>query len=129
MSLLMRLFRSQLGTYAVFAALLAALLVLRPPFGSAIFWTLAIPAALLALVYIAQGQREAAQVRSAWTHWNNRLDSLVASRDVEDDGHLFEQFDAAEWECIFTALENMPSDSRSLRSAIRTVDPDFFESP
>ena len=69
---------------------------------------------------------EKQRLQREWSAWEARLRLLVDVNDVDDDGHLYEWFEPAEWEKIFSELENMPKGSRRLREAIGSVDSGFF---
>ena len=81
-------------------------------------------AAGLALMYRARV--EAAGEREAFERWSERLTGLGTVRDVEDDGHLYEWLDPPHWQQVFAALEAMPPNSRSLRSAILATHPEVL---
>ena len=59
--------------------------------------------------------------------WQRRLDAIVDVRDFADDGHLSEWFDKDERERLIQELERMPRGSRSLRQAIKAVNPEMVD--
>ena len=63
---------------------------------------------------------------AAVQQWRRRLPGLGALRDVEDDGHLYEGLDPPHWQEVFAALEAMPPNARSLRSAILATHPEVL---
>jgi hypothetical protein len=73
-----------------------------------------------------QARVEALAERGAFVQWSDRLAGLGALRDVEDDGHLQEWLDPPQWQEVFAALEAMPANARSLRSAILATHPEVL---
>ena len=59
--------------------------------------------------------------------WQRRLDAVVDVRDFDDDGHLYEYFETEERERLIQELERMPRGSRSLRQAIKIVNPEIVD--
>ena len=59
--------------------------------------------------------------------WQRRLDAVVDVRDFDDDGHLYEYFETDERERLIQELERMPRGSRSLRQAIKIVNPEIID--
>lgn len=114
-----------LACIAGWAILLIAFLVIRPSLRSPLAWGLLVPALVLGGAYMILTRLDAGKERSEWEEWKTRLTGLIDKPDVENDGHLFEQFDSAEWDLIFAELQRQPSDTRSLRKAIEVVDPEF----
>jgi hypothetical protein len=110
----------------LWAVLLITFMVLRPRPGSLAFWLLIVPAFVAGGFYMLQSYSEKQQSQRQWSAWEARLRVLVDVNDVDDDGHLYEWFEPAEWEKIFSELENMPKGSRRLSQAIGSVDSDFF---
>jgi len=112
---------------SLWAAILVALMILRPRPYSGLFWT------LLGLAFVTGGGSillSRAQNRHAqrkYTDWHIRLKSLVDCGEIEDDGHLHEDFDDDEWNQIFSELAKMPKGARSLRRAIEVVDPEYLK--
>jgi hypothetical protein len=119
-----RLLPSQLWLFLSFAISLGLFLVVRPSSGSLGFWTLLALILIPGSLYMWKSREDAKGSKAAWAVWNRRLQSFADINDVEDDGHLYEWFDASEWERIFSELERMPKGSRSLKQAISVVDPD-----
>jgi hypothetical protein len=122
-----RVLSSQLWLLLSFAISITLILVVRPSSGSLGFWTLSALVLIAGSLYMWRSRADAKESEDAWVAWNHRLQSLADINDVEDDGHLYEWFDASEWESIFSELERMPKGSRSLGQAISVVDPDFLE--
>lgn len=59
--------------------------------------------------------------------WRRRLDAVVDVRDFRDDGHFYEYFEPDERERLIQELERMPRGSRSLRQAVKIVNPDIVD--
>ena len=59
--------------------------------------------------------------------WYRRLEAVVDVRDFDDDGHLHEYFESADRELLIQELERMPRGSRSLRRAIKIVNPKLVD--
>lgn len=118
--------RSSLVRWVLWVACLLSFVIVRPrPLGLAFWiWAGVIVAAGLALMYGARA--EAAAERAAFEQWSRRLTGLGALRDVEDDGHLYEWLDPPHWQEVFAALEAMPPNARSLRSAILATHPEVL---
>lgn len=110
---------------AGWAVLLAVFLAIRPSLHSPLAWLLLIPSCALGGAYMIRTAHEGRKARQDWRKWRQRLSTLVDKPDIEDDGHLFEQFARDEWERILAELERAPKGSRSLRKAIQVVDPEF----
>jgi hypothetical protein len=111
----------------MFAISLSLFIIVRPSSGSLWFWALLVLVLMAGSLYMWRSRMDAKESEGAWVAWNRRLQSFAEINDVEDDGHLYEWFDASEWERIFSELERMPKGSRSLRQAVSVVDPDFFK--
>ena len=109
----------------MWAVCLGAFLFVRPAPWSAGFWLLLVPAFAAGVAYMVAAYRSSLRTMHEAQAWSARLRAAVDTLDVEDDGHLHEWFDAAQWERIFGELERMPKGSRSLRRAIEAVDPGF----
>jgi hypothetical protein len=122
-----RLLPSQLWLFLMFAISLSLFIIVRPSSGSLWFWALLVLVLMAGSLYMWRSRMDAKESEGAWVAWNRRLQSFAEINDVEDDGHLYEWFDASEWERIFSELERMPKGSRSLRQAVSVVDPDFFK--
>ena len=73
-----------------------------------------------------QAHVEAAAERAAFVQWSARLSGLGTLRDVDDDGHLYEWLDPPQWQEVFAALEAMPANARSLRSALLATHPEVL---
>lgn len=118
--------RSSLIRWVLWMACLLSFVIVRPrPPGLAFWiWAAVIVAAGLALMYGTRA--EAAAERKAFEQWSERLTGLGALRDVEDDGHLYEWLDPPHWQEVFAALEAMPANARSLRSAILATHPEVL---
>ena len=70
---------------------------------------------------------ESVASQRALATWQARLQALAPAMDVEDDGHLYEWLDPPQWQEVFAALEAMPANARSLRSAILATHPEVLE--
>jgi hypothetical protein len=75
--------------------------------------------------YMWLERAENKRAREAGATWLARYNALADAHDVPDDGHLYEWLDDDEWERVFTLLEQTPPGTRSLRRAIKVVDPSF----
>ena len=115
----------QIVMIAIWALLLIAAMVIRPDPHSSTFWILMGIALTTGSIYMFLQHQENRQEEQRGNDWKKKLTQLLDQCDVQDDGHLFEQYDSDEWCVIFELLENTPKESRSLLSAIRHVDPDF----
>jgi hypothetical protein len=107
---------------AAWAAFLLAFIVLGPRRYGIVSWLFLAAAVLAGGLSMVRSHREAQRSGREWAAWHRRLRLLVDVNDVEDDGHLYEWFDPADWDRIFSALEEMPRGSRNLRLAITAVD-------
>lgn len=120
------LLRSSLGRWVIWLVLLLSFLIVRPrPFTLA-FWAWAAVVVGAGLLQMRRAHSEAAAEREAFVRWSDRLAGLGALRDVEDDGHLHEWLDPPQWQDVFTALEAMPANARSLRSALLATHPEVL---
>ena len=119
-----RLLRSQFAHYALWALLLLVLVVVRPRPWSPLFLSLFGLAMALGMGLMWRSRREAVASRRAFSAWQARMQLLAPAMDVDDDGHLYEWLDPPQWEAVFSELERMPSDSRSLRRAMGVVAPE-----
>lgn len=107
-------------------ACLLSLVIVRPrPFGLA-FWVWAGVIVAAGLLLMHRARVEAAAERQAFEQWSGRLTRLGVLRDVEDDGHLYEWLDPPHWQEVFAALEAMPPNARSLRSAMLATHPEVL---
>ena len=121
------LLRSSLVRWVIWLVLLLSFMIVRPrPFTLA-FWAWAAVVVGAGLLQMRRARAEALAEREAFVQWRDRLAGLGAVRDVEDDGHLHEWLDPPRWQDVFTALEAMPADARSLRSAILATHPDVLQ--
>lgn len=123
---MIKLLRSSLIWRGLWLACLLLFVIVRPRPSGLVFWIGAgvIVAAGLALMHRARV--EAAAEREAFEQWSERLTGLQALRDVEDDGHLYEWLDPPHGQDVFAALEAMPPNARSLRSAILATHPEVL---
>lgn len=124
---MLQLLRSSFGLWLIWAALLLTFLVVRPTLYSATFWVLLVAVGFATIAPMGNSHRENKKEQGAYAAWSNRLTSLSATIDVEDDGHLFEWLDPPHWQQVFVALEGMPVGSRSLRQAILVTFPDTLK--
>ena len=69
---------------------------------------------------------ESVSSKRAFAAWRARIQALAPGMDVDDDGHLYEWLDPPQWEAVFSELERVPRDSRSLRQAIGVVAPEVL---
>ncbi|NGY04731.1 hypothetical protein [Solimonas terrae] len=115
---------SQFAHYLVWASGLLLFLVLRPAPWSPPFIAIFTVIMALGLSLMWRARKETLEARAAFTAWQARLQSLAASIDVEDDGHLYEWLDPSQWHAVFLNLESVPIEARSLRRAIEAVAPE-----
>ena len=121
-----RLLRSSFGLWAIWASLLLAFLLVGPRPSTLAFWV------FLVIIFVAGGllsrkqRAEASQQQDAFTAWSGRLTASGAIVDVDDDGHLYEWLDAAQWQAVFEALEQLPPGGRSLRQVLATKFPEVL---
>ena len=59
--------------------------------------------------------------------WYRRLEAVVDVRDFDDDGQFHEYFEPADRERLIQELERMPRGSRSLRRAVKIVNPELVD--
>jgi hypothetical protein len=119
--------RSPLALWVVWLVLLLSFVIVRPRAFSVTFWALTAAVVGAGLLQMRRARVEAAAEREAFARWSDRLSRLGAIRDVEDDGHLYEWLDPPQWQEVFAALEAMPAEARSLRSAILATHPDVLQ--
>lgn len=117
------LLRSPLAHYLSWATVLVIALVARPAPGSPAFIILFGAAIVLGASLMLRSHFESREAKRAVEIWQARLSQVVPTIDVDDDGHLYEWLDPPQWEAVFTALEKMPRESRSLRQAMEAVAP------
>ena len=120
--------RSTLAPYALWAGLLVVALVTRPDRGSAAFYLLYGGAIVIGVWLLRRSQLDNRQAKRRFEGWRTRLTQLSPIMDVDDDGHLYEWLDPAEWEVVFSLLEQTPPKSRSLRKAMEAVAPGITQS-
>jgi hypothetical protein len=119
--------RSSLVRWVIWLVLLLSFLIVRPrPFTLA-FWVWMAVVVGAGLLQMRRAHAEAVAEREAFVQWSDRLAGLGALRDVEDDGHLHEWLDPPQWQDVYAALEAMPADARSLRSAILATHPEVLQ--
>ena len=121
------LLKSQLLYYVLWVAGLLLLVALRPERWSPLYFGLMGPVLILAGVIMWRSRVEAVQARKAYTAWEERLNDLAPTIDVEDDGHLYEWLDPPQWDAVFSHLENLPREARSLRQAMEAIAPGSAE--
>jgi hypothetical protein len=109
----------------VWAALLIALIALRPSPSSFRFSLLLVPAMVCGGAYMLLSDLESRRTRRETLAWLRRLNELVDIHDFRDDGHLPEYLDDSERRRVIEELERLPRGSRSLRRAIAIVSPDL----
>ena len=124
---MINLLRSSLVRWVIWVVLLLSFLIVRPRPFTFTFWAWAAVVVGAGLLQMRQARVEARAEREAFVHWSDRLAGLGALRDVEDDGHLYEWLDPPQWQEVFAALEAMPANARSLRSAILATHPEVLE--
>ncbi len=84
-----------------------------------LLWMLLIAAVVAIAIY-----RFAAYVRMRdYDEWQQCLDELHVTRDVRADEGLYDLLSQMQWAAVLEALRAMPEGARSLRDAIRQVDP------
>ena len=71
---------------------------------------------------------ESVASRRAFATWQARIQSLAPAMDVDDDGHPYEWLDPPQWVAVFSELERVPRESRSLRQAMGVVAPEVLAS-
>jgi hypothetical protein len=124
---MINLLRSSLVRWVIWLVLLLSFLIVRPRPFTFTFWAWAAVVVGAGLLQMRQARVEALAEREAFVQWSDRLAGLGAVRDVEDDGHLYEWLDPPQWQEVFAALEAMPANTRSLRSAILATHPEVLE--
>lgn len=115
----------RLWVYVAFAACILAFMFAPrswPAWSRGLLWA---PGFVAAIAYMWLERAENRRAREGATKWLARYNGLVDAHDVPDDGHLYEYLDADEWERVFALVERMPPGARSLRRAIKEVDPSF----
>jgi hypothetical protein len=115
----------RLWLYVAFAACILAFMFAPrswPAWSRGLLWA---PGFVAAIAYTWLERAEHRRARKEATKWLARYNGLGDAHDVPDDGHLHECLDAGEWERVFALVEQMPPGARSLRRAIREVDPSF----
>jgi hypothetical protein len=111
--------------YVAFAgAILGFMLAPRnwPAWVCGLLW---VPAFAAGIAYMWLERAENRLARKDAANWLARYNTLVDAHDVPDDGHLYEYLAPEEWARVFALVEQMPPGDRSLRRAIREVDPSF----
>lgn len=124
---MINLLRSSLVRWVIWLVLLVSFLIVRPRPFTFTFWAWAAVVVGAGLLQMRQSRVEALAEREAFVQWSDRLAGLGALPDVEDDGHLYEWLDPPQWQEVFAALEAMPANARSLRSAILATHPEVLE--
>ena len=120
-----RVLRSPLVHYLTWLAVVVIALVARPAPGSPSFVVLVGAVLVLGGWLTLRTHRENRAATGAFEVWQGRLTTLVPVIDVDDDGHLYEWLDPLQWEAVFSFLEQVPRESRSLREAMETVEPEI----
>jgi hypothetical protein len=118
--------RSQFAHYVLWALLLVVFVVVRPRPWSVLFLLLFGLAMVLGMWLMWRSHLESVASRRAFAAWQARIKALAPAMDVDDDGHLYEWLDPPQWEAVFSALERVPRDARSLREAIGVVAPEVL---
>jgi hypothetical protein len=113
--------------WVLWLVLLLSFVVVRPRPSSFAFWAWAAVVVAAGLAQMWRARAAAVAERKAFARWSDRLARLGVLRDVEDDGHLHEWLDPPQWQEVFAALEAMPADARSLRSAILATYPEVLQ--
>jgi len=120
---MLRTIRSSPWLWVVWAALMTAYVALRPEASSLTFVALAAAAVAATVAEMVRAYRKASWEQETINEWNERLTSLGAILDTDEDDDVLELLDGQQWEDVFSALANMPRGSRSLRQAILQTHP------
>lgn len=115
---------SPLVLFALWALALIACLVVRPRPWTPSFYALLAAVVVFGVLFrwrVHVGRKASKRVLS---EWEARFKSVAPIVDVDDDGHLYEWLEPAEWEKVFVELEKIPKESRSLRQAMERIAPD-----
>jgi hypothetical protein len=123
---MLNLWRSSIALLFVWLAILGLFLIVRPRPFTLVFWGFVVAVVLAGLAKIYRDRLDATVEKNAYRQWATRLVSLHAILDIEDDGHIYEWLDLQQWQDVFSALETMPKDSRSLRAAILATYPEVL---
>ena len=95
-----------------------------PAWSRGLLWA---PAFVAGIAYMWLERAENRRTRDDAATWLAKYNALTDAHDVPDDGHLYEYLDPDEWRRVFALVEQMPPGTRSLRRAIKEVDPSFEE--
>ena len=115
----------RLWLYVIFAACILAFMFAPRSWSvwsRSLLWA---PAFAAGIAYMWLGRDENRRARDEAAKWLTRYNNLRDAHDVPDDGHLYESLDADDWARVFALVEQMPPGARSLRRAIKEVDPSF----
>jgi hypothetical protein len=113
--------------YVVFAAAILGLMFAPRRWPVPVFALLFGVAFSAGLGYTWLERTENQRSRNEGARWLVRYDAIRDAHDVADDGHLYDSLDSAEWDRVFSLVEQMPPGARSLKRAIKEVDPTFEE--
>ena len=119
--------RVQFALLAVWSILALVYILLMPPPNRVLFWLIMIPGVTAGGFYTVMSRRNEKREERGVAAWNTQLASSVDVHDFEDDGHLHEYFTEEERKRVIQELALMPPGSRSLRKAIRIVNPTILE--
>lgn len=122
-----RVLASSFGLWLLWAVLVIAFMLLKPPVFGFAFWVFVALVVVVGGAQMLRSRSESRADRADFVQWSDRLTALGVELDVPDDGHLFEWLGPSQWQQVFASLEEMPAGSRSLRQAILANHPEVLQ--